>query len=66
MPKGTRWLVKRDMKHAQARLDKIEDYLARCGSLYEPDHKEIYDAFCACLTMTRILKESLARIGESI
>ena len=64
--KSTRHFIRRDMKAAQARLNKIEDYLARCGSLYEPDHKEIYAAFCACLSLTRMLKESLARIAQSI
>lgn len=62
----TRWFIKRDMKQAQARLDKVEDYLARCGALYEPDHKEIYAGFCACLGLTRMLKEALERIGKSI
>ena len=64
--KSTRHFVRRDMKAAQARLDKIEDYLARCGSLYHDDHVEIYDAFCACVTLTRMLKETLGKLEKSI
>lgn len=62
----TRWFIKRDMKQAQARLDKVEDYLARCGSLYHADHPQIYQGFCTCLILTRMLKEALEKLGESI
>jgi len=64
--KSTRWFVRRDMKQAQARLDKIEDYLARCGQLYEGDHGETYQAFCTCIAMTRLLKETLGKLAETI
>lgn len=62
----TRWFIKRDMKQAQARLEKIENYLARCGMLFEPKHKDIYDGFCACMRLTHLLKESLATLERSI
>ena len=64
--KSTRHFVRRDMRQAQARLDKIEDYLARCGSLYHEGHPEIYHGFCTCLVVTRMLKEGLKKLGESI
>ncbi len=64
--KSSRWYIRRDMKQAQARLNKIEDYLARCGALYHDDHPEIYDAFVACMALTRLLKDSLTRMGETI
>jgi len=54
------------MRQAQARLDKIEDYLARCGSLYHDDHPELYDAFCACIQLTQMLKNALVTLNESI
>ena len=63
---STRHFVRRDMRQAQARLDKIEDYLARCGSLYHDDHPELYDAFCACIQLTQMLKNALVTLNESI
>ena len=64
--KSTRHFVRRDMRAAQARLVKIEDYLARCGSLYEPDHPELYDGFCACMQILQLLKNSLGVLNKSI
>jgi len=64
--KSTRHFVRRDMRAAQARLVKIEDYLARCGSLYHDDHPELYVAFCACLQLVDVLKITLAKLNESI
>lgn len=63
---STRHFIRRDMKAAQARLGKIEDYLARCGSLYEPDHPELYDGFCACMQLLQLLKNSLATLNRAI
>lgn len=64
--KSTRHFIRRDMKAAQARLVKIEDYLARCGSLYHDDHPDLYDAFCACMQLTQVLKSALESLNRSI
>lgn len=59
-------MVRRDLKHAQERLEKIEDYLARCGHLYEVPHPDIYELFCSLLTLTRLLKQGLVKLRESL
>lgn len=62
----TRMMVRRDLKHAQARIDKIEDYLARCGMLYETQHPKVFEMFCGCLAVARMLKESLNKLRDHL
>lgn len=56
---SSRIMVRRDLKQAQDRIDKIMDYLARSGSLYEKDHADIFKLFCALMTISMMLKEGL-------
>lgn len=64
--KGTRNLVRRDLKQAVTNIDRVMEYLVRSGLIYQEPHPEIYAVFCEMVASLNILKKQANDLHDSI
>lgn len=66
MPTKTRDNVRRDLRLAKDRLNKLDEYFVRSGALYEHQHPHIYERFCALIAANTLFKEEIQALHDVI
>jgi len=58
--------VRRDLTQALKHLKWIQEYLVRCGHLYEVDYPKHYKMFCALLVIADTLEQGLTELRSHL